>query len=306
MNIIYKSIWQVQFMDRVRRLIGLENMERSGIKMYDGSGVGVAILDTGLCLDNEDVGGRVAAFFDFINDRETCYDDNGHGTHIAGIIGGDGRNSGGKYRGIAPKCHFIIGKVLDENGKGSVEDVKNAVDWVIGEKKRLNIRILNISIGMFPDAKTKEQFELLETVEKAWDAGLVVVVAAGNNGPEQMSITNPGISPKVITVGAIRERRVQRYYSGIGPTKECIMKPEILAPGQKIVSCKNDFGSYTIKSGSSMATPVVSGVIALLLQKEPWLEPIDVKIRLYERAQDMGLNKKLQGWGTINVLKLLG
>jgi len=293
-------------MDRVRRLIGLEGMEKAGMRMYNGAGVGVAVLDTGLCIENEDVGGRVAAFSDFINNKKKCYDDNGHGTHIAGIIGGNGRNSGGRYRGIAPKCHFIIGKVLDEQGNGSVVDVKNAINWVIGEKERLKIRILNISIGMFPDAKAKEQQELLEIVEKAWDSGLVVVVAAGNNGPEKMSITNPGISPRVITVGAIRERRVQKYYSGIGPTKECIMKPEILAPGQKIVSCKNEAGSYTTKSGSSMATPVVSGVIALLLQKEPWLSPIDVKIRLYEKAQDMGLDKKLQGWGTVNVPKLLG
>lgn len=292
-------------MDRVRRLIGLDGMEKSGCKMYNGAGVGVAILDTGLCLDNEDVGSRVAAYYDFINNKEICYDDNGHGTHIAGIIGGDGRNSGGRYRGIAPKCHFIIGKVLDESGNGNVVNVKDAINWVIEKKDRFNIRILNISIGMFPDAKKKEQLDLLEIVEKAWDSGLVVVVAAGNNGPEKMSITNPGISPKVITMGAIRERRVQRYYSGIGPTRECIMKPEILAPGQKIVSCKNESGSYTTKSGSSMATPVVSGVIALLLQKEPWLSPIDVKIRLYKKAQDMGLDKKLQGWGTINVPKLL-
>jgi len=292
-------------MDRVRRMIGLDKLEYSSLGRYNGRGVGVAILDTGLCIENRDLSGRVAAFSDFISNKKQCYDDNGHGTHIAGIVGGTGRNSNGLYRGIAPKCHFVIAKVLDRNGNGNVNCVKRAIEWVISIKEKYNIRILNISIGMFVETNSNEQAKLVDIVEKAWDAGIVVVAAAGNNGPQQMSVTNPGIIPKIITVGAIQERKVQRYYSGRGPTRDCILKPEILAPGQRIMSCKNTVNGYISKSGSSMATPVVTGAIALLLQKEPQLAPIDVKIRLYERAEDLGLSKEKQGWGTINIGKLL-
>lgn len=292
-------------MDRVRSIIGLDKLERSPYRKYNGKGVGVAILDTGLCIENRDLGGRVATFSDFISNKSRCYDDNGHGTHIAGIIGGSGINSNGLYKGVAPGCHFIIGKVLDKDGNGNVTSVKKAIEWIISEKERYNIRLLNISIGMFIESKSREQEQLIEIVEKAWDSGIVVVAAAGNNGPQQMSVTNPGIIPKIITVGAIQERRVQKYYSGRGPTKDCILKPEILAPGQKIMSCRNASGGYVLKSGSSMATPVVTGAIALLLQKEPYLTPIDVKMLLYERAEDLGLPKERQGWGTVNVVKLL-
>lgn len=292
-------------MDRVRKLIGLDRLEQTPYSIYNGEGIGVAVLDTGLCADNIDLNGKVAAFKDFINGKDKCYDDNGHGTHIAGIIGGSGKNSNGRFKGIAPGCHFVVGKVLDSEGNGNVSAVKSAIEWVLWEKERYNIRVLNISIGMFTSSKSKEQNQLINIVEKAWDSGIVVVAAAGNNGPERMSVTNPGIIPKIITVGAIRESRVQKHYSGRGPTSECVMKPEILAPGQKIVSCKNSVSGYTAKSGSSMATPVVTGAIALLLQKYPYMSPIDVKIRLYERAQDMGLSKELQGWGTINIVKLL-
>lgn len=290
-------------MDRVRKLIGLESDDyKCG---YTGKGVGVAILDSGLCIENKEVGQRVAAFQDFVAGREHCYDDNGHGTHVAGIIGGDGRHSGGRYKGVAPGCHFIVGKALDEKGNGTVSNVARGIEWLLRFRKAFNIRILNISIGMFSDVRRQEQEALLDAVEQAWDAGIVVVVAAGNNGPAAMTVTYPGISPRVITVGALRERQVQRYYSGRGPTNDCVIKPEILAPGQRIVSCKNAAQGYDVKSGSSMATPVVAGAIALLLEKSPYLSPVEVKISLHDTAMDQGLSKDWQGWGMIDVRRLL-
>lgn len=195
--------------------------------------------------------------------------------------------------------------MLDEKGNGSVKHVLGGIQWVLSLRERWNVRVLNVSIGMFPDARQKEQEALLRGVEMAWDEGIVVVAAAGNNGPGEMSITNPGISPRIITVGAIREQVRQRHYSGIGPTRDCVMKPEILAPGQRVVSCKNAPQGYVIKSGSSMATPVVSGVIALLLEKRPELSPMEVKMELYDKSVDLGLDKRRQGWGAISARKLL-
>lgn len=264
------------------------------------------MLDTGIYAQNEELGSRIVAFKDFLYGMSKCYDENGHGTHIAGIIGGDGRHSGGRYAGIAPGCHFIALKVLDNRGNGNVKEVVKGIEWVINNKERFRIRVMNISVGMLPDAEEKEKRALIQGVERAWDAGIVVVTAAGNNGPKPMSVTAPGISRKVITVGAIQERKVQNYYSGRGPTPYCIVKPEILAPGINITSCKNARRGYNIKSGTSMATPVVSGAICLLLEKHPALSPAEVKIRLHDSAIDMGLGKNQQGWGKLWIPGLLG
>ncbi len=153
----------------------------------------------------------------------------------------------------------------------------------------------------------------MEYVERAWDAGLVVVTAAGNMGPEPMSITAPGNSRKVITVGSstrfrYRQPNVNADYSGCGPTHECICKPELVAPGTHIVSCSPLWRQgvyYARKSGTSMAVPAVSGSIALLLEKEPYLTNVQVKMRLREAAVDLGLPRNRQGWGMPDLRKLV-
>ena len=149
-------------------------------------------------------------------------------------------------------------------------------------------------------------------MDAAWDAGLVVVVAAGNNGPGQRTITTPGISRKVITVGCSDDYKEVDVagnrmidYSGRGPTNACILKPDIVAPGSNIVSCANQSGSYTRKSGTSMSTPLVSGAVALLLEKYPEMTNLDVKLRLRERAVDLGLPRNQQGWGLLDVERLV-
>ncbi len=131
-------------MDRVRRII---NAQRAYERGYYGEGIGVAVLDTGIYL-HPDFGQRVNCFLDYINGRKAPYDDNGHGTHIGGIIGGDGGASQGTYMGIAPRCHFIIIKILDRKGNGNTEHVVQAVDWLVRHRQAYRIRIVNISIGM--------------------------------------------------------------------------------------------------------------------------------------------------------------
>ncbi len=297
-------------MDRVRRLIHAESAYEKG---YRGKGIGVAVLDTGV-YSHQDLDHRILCFKDFLTGHKKCYDDSSHGTHVCGILAGSGRASAGRYRGIAPECNIIGLKVLDQYGNGKKEDVLNGIEWVIQNKETYGIRILNISVGSTMEGRKAERI-LTEAVEKAWDQGLIVVVAAGNMGPKPMSITVPGNSRKVITVGSsddcrsTRGKGVKSCYSGRGPTAECICKPDISAPGSMVVSCnvpgRRNVGVYGVKSGTSMATPIVSGAIALLLSREPTLTNVEVKMRLRETAEDLGLPKTQQGWGQIHVGKLL-
>ena len=134
---------------------------------------------------------RIVAFRDFVNGKPSCYDDASHGTHVAGILGGSGKSSGGKYCGIAPGCRIVSGKVLDSFGAGEVENLIRAIEWVIEQRDVYRIRILNISAGT-TRTKDRQARELLRCVERAWDGGLVVIVAAGNLGPESGKHYDPG------------------------------------------------------------------------------------------------------------------
>lgn len=276
-----------------------------------GRGVGVAVLDTGI-YPHIDFDDRIIGFYDVIRRRKNPYDDNGHGTHISAIIGGSGAASDGRYSGIAPGCSLISVKVLDSKGNGYASDVLAGLRWIREQKERLGIRIVNISVGSYSRKNMTENSALVRGVDAAWDDGLVVVVAAGNNGPGPRTVTTPGISRKVITVGCSDDHKEVNVlgnrmvdYSGRGPTGACICKPEIIAPGAGIISCSNDARRYSVKSGTSMSTPIVAGAIALLLEKYPDMSPKDVKLRLRERAADLGLPRNQQGWGILDVERLL-
>ncbi len=296
-----------------------------------GNNIGVAIVDTGIWPheDFTNEGNRIVGFYDVINGKEAPYDDNGHGTHVAGIVGGSGKTSGGHYIGIAPKCKLIGVKVLNEKGDGNISDVLAGLQWVVNNKEKYNIRIVNISVGATTNDDIDESSMLVKGVNAVWDEGIVVVVAAGNNGPNPMSISIPGISRKVITVGSSDDNYTvdvfgskKKDYSGRGPTSACIKKPDVIAPGSNIVSCgldrnvklkntssRNNYkriaAMYTRKSGTSMSTPIVSGAIALLLSKYPRMNNRDVKLKLRTGTLDLGFNHPKQGWGLINIPKLL-
>lgn len=280
-------------------------------KGLTGKGIGVAVLDTG-CFLHGDFDSRIVAFTDIVRRKRIPYDDNSHGSHICGIIGGSGRASQGKYRGIAPGCQLIPVKVLDRRGNGFASDVLSGLRWIRANRKNYNIRIVNISVGSLSRKGIEENSSLVRGVNEAWDDGLVVVVAAGNMGPQRCTITTPGISRKVITVGCSDDYKEVNVmgsrmvdYSGRGPTGACVLKPDLVAPGASIISCSNQPGEYTAKSGTSMATPLVSGAIALLLQKYPDMSNKDIKLRLRERCTDLGLPHTQQGWGLLNIEKLL-
>ena len=281
---------------------------------YLGTGICAAILDTGIAL-HPDLKDRVTGFRDFTGSSIKCRDDSGHGTHVAGILAGNGISSGGTYAGMAPRTDLLIGKVLDREGNGNVDNVISGIQWVMESAVSCGIRIVNISVGTQPDLAQSQKDRLQKAVEELWDMGLIVVVSAGNYGPRSGTVVVPGNSRKVITVGVpdspssfSRSRRERINYSGRGPTNECVIKPDIFAPGTGILSCNSRFSfpgepSYIMKSGTSTATPVVSGALACLLSKYPDMTNVEVKLKLRESC--MKIPGTESGWGLLNVEQLM-
>lgn len=287
-----------------------------------GKGVNIAIIDTGVFRhpDLTRPVNRIIAFKDFINHRKQPYDDNGHGTHITGDAAGNGWVSKGKYKGPAPEAGIVGVKVLDKNGEGYDSTIIKGIEWCIANKQRLKLRILSMSFGG-PVSNSGEDDLLTQAVEKAVKAGLTVVISAGNSGPGPRSIDSPGISPFAITVGAVNDRRTITqsddsitFYSSRGPAPGGKVKPDIVAPGESVTSLLAP-GSrlarqmpgqkvgklYFVLSGTSIATPIVSGAAAQLLQLRPCLSPRQVKATLKRNAFNLGLKPNTGGSGEINM-----
>lgn len=297
-------------MRNVREMLEINDIHAKG---NYGVGVTVAVLDSGIC-SHPDFGNRIKIFKDFVNKRNTIYDDEGHGTHVSGIIAGNGSLSRGILKGVAPKTDIVSLKVLDNRGIGKESNVIEGIHWIIDNGKRYGIRVVNISFGTLgKDGNSNER--LMQEVELLWDLGYVVVVAAGNNGPDISSITTPGDSRKVITVGASNDNvrmmingRMKTNYSGRGPTLECIQKPDIVAPANHIISCCNLWQKkyyYVAKSGTSMSTPIVTGIISLLLSQNKDLTNVECKKIIKSTATDLKLEKNRQGWGLICPKKVM-
>jgi serine protease AprX len=264
----------------------------------------VAVMDTGI-FRHRDFGGRIVGFCDCVGGKNTVYDDSGHGTHVAGIIAGSGASSNGKYAGLAGGANIVAVKVLDSSGNGKIDDVLRGVDWLMENHGKYNIRVVNISFGSAMNLDSDNASgcgRMVEGIERLWDSGMVVVAAAGNSGPKPGSVTAPGVSRKVVTVGAFDE---VRFRSGRGPTKDCVVKPEVLVRGTNIVSCSNIQGRYAMKSGTSMAAPIVSGAVARLLQKNPTLTPGVVKLKIHDSAIMQEKYRSLCAWGVLDVGRLL-
>lgn len=274
----------------LRQTLGVDNAT------WAGRGIGVALIDSGLEMSAE-FQGRVTRFVDFTQGGivTTPYDDYGHGTHVAGTIGGSGAlSSNNSYRGLAPSVKFTVLKVLDKNGAGYTSDVIAAVDYAVANRAALGIDIINLSLG-HPIYEPAGSDPLVQAVERASQAGIIVVAAAGNYGknpttglPGYAGITSPGNAPSAITVGAVRtEDTVSRDddripdYSSAGPTwYDAFVKPDIIAPGHNIVAVAAKHGTlyqtypqliaadgdYMRLSGTSMATAVTTGSVALILE----------------------------------------
>ena len=205
---------------------------------------------------------------------------------------------------MAPKCKMIVLKVLDQEGNGSVEQSMKAFRWILENQEKYNIRIVNISMGMVPRGNQQGERYILAATELLWNMGMVVVAAAGNLGPKPGSVTVPGVSRKIITVGSYDTAQ-----SGWGIDEEMMVKPDLVAPGNQVVSCnafwKQDKKPYIAKSGTSMSTPIVTGAVARLLSKEPNLTNMEVKRRLIQSCKKFPKMETRWGHGLLNVQQLM-
>ncbi len=294
-------------MYRVRKQLGCSDSLQQSCR---GNSVTVAVLDTGI-YRHPDFMGRIIGFQDFVNYQSIVYDDSGHGTHVAGCIGGSGAASGGRYKGIAPRSLLLVGKILDKEGEGSIDSMYHGLLWILENRLRYRIRILNISVGIGQSREEKHLDEVVGLLEAVWDAGIVVICAAGNSGPDSGTISPLGKSRKVITVGCHeggyfgKREDLCENYSGRGEDELRHGKPDIVAPGTDIISCANTGNRYAKKSGTSMATPIVAGAAALLLQKYPYLNNEQVKRKIIYSAKDLGEAWNKQGFGMLDIENLL-
>src|SRR4030095_13020563 len=239
--------------------------------------------------------GRIIATRDFTDDRGPGIDLNGHGTHVAGIIAASGLNRFDESEGVAPGANIISLKVLDAEGRGVAGDVIEAIDWAVANRKRYNIKVINMSLGG-PVTQGWRDDPLCQAVERAYRAGITVVTSAGNFGKAEDGrsiyggITTPGISPFAITVGALNTKGTPyrsddevASYSSKGPTMyDHLVKPDLVAPGNKILGLAVP-GSTIVRehpalvvsmpegkrlqlSGTSMAAAVVSGAVGVLFE----------------------------------------
>ena len=194
-------------MDRVRQLVRYWCDDTFSGKCL-GKGVTAAVLDTGLA-PHPDFRGRVRVFLDLTKGKKQLrqpYDDSGHGTHVAGILAGDGRMSGGLLAGMAPEAELVILKVLDEKGEGSIEDILRGIRWVEENAARLGIRVVNISVGAKSGLGEEKERRLLSAVETLWDQNLVVTVSAGNQGPWGRIRGCAGHQPQDHYRGSLKDR----------------------------------------------------------------------------------------------------
>jgi serine protease AprX len=296
-----------------------------------GQGVGVAVVDSGVYA-HPDLAGRIVASIDFTAASPTVSttstgDPGGHGTHVAGLVAGDGTLSGGEYTGVAPRANIINVRVIDANGGSNVSTILRGLQWVLANRTTYNIKVVNLSLGA--KAMGSYKSDLMATAAEVLNfAGVTVVVSAGNTGPLAGTITTPATDPYVVTVGALDDNGtslrlddLMAIFSARGRTAfDNLSKPDLVAPGRKMVSLRSPgseldtlfadrqvtatgalTADYYRLSGTSMAAPVVAGVVALMVERNPTLSPAQIKKRLKSTATSLGFGTAFdRGAGLVN------
>ncbi len=302
--------------DNAVKTLGVDKLWEKG---FTGKDVTIAVIDTGI-YPHKDFEGKIIGFKDFCNGYKEAYDDQGHGTHVAGDSAGTGAMSAGKYKGTAPDAKLVGVKSLDKNGAGKFSDIIKGIQWVVQNKDKYNIKVMNMSLGG-PAFMSYKEDPIAQAAQKALDAGIVPVIAAGNSGPKPGTVGSPGNNPNVLTVGAFDDKNtIERYddeiakFSSRGPTKiDNLEKPNILSPGVNITAATS-YGSpldthpsiphagpdYITISGTSMATPIMAGIVADIVQARPDLSPKEIIEIFTSTASKMpGLDGNQQGSGVV-------
>jgi serine protease AprX len=299
-----------------------------------GQGVGVAIVDSGV-YPHPDLAGRIVASIDFTSESPTVSsastgDPGGHGTHVAGLVAGDGSLSGGAFTGVAPRANIVNVRVIDATGSSNVSTILRGLQWVLANRVTYNIKVVNMSLGSTPTGSYKS--DLMATAAEVLNfAGVTVVVSAGNTGPFAGTVTAPATDPYVITVGALDDNGtslslddLMAAFSSRGRTLfDNLSKPDLVAPGRKMVSLRSPGSAldtlfadrqvtatgaltadYYRLSGTSMAAPVVAGVIALMVERNPTLSPAQIKKRLKSTATALTFGTAFdRGAGLVNAYR---
>ena len=298
------------------------NCQETGEPCLTGEGITIGVIDTGVDYTHADLGGctqttdindgscsKVIGGYDFINNDNDPIDDQGHGTHVAATAAGNG-----VLKGVAPDAKIYAYKVLDSSGSGSWETVIAGIERAVDQNQDGNfddhLDIISLSLGGLGDPDDA----ISQAIDNAVSAGVVAVVAAGNSGPSSQTIGSPGTARKAITVGAVNKCDILAPFSSRGPVSwdnGVLLKPDLTAPGVNICAAQWDNAwpdrqcldsEHTAISGTSMATPHVSGAAALLLQAHLNWNPEMIKSVLMSTSLDLGLKLIQQGTGRINLV----
>ena len=313
----YSKFNAVEYISSLSKATCQMNVSKEILKAEEvalmGKGVNVAVIDTGIFPHADFLLGenRIKFFKDFVAEKKEPYDDNGHGTFVCGVCAGGGYLSKFKFCGIAPKAKLFVLKALDENGEATANKILDAMEWVFDHHIAENIRVVCMSFGSEPIGYNDP---IMLGANALWKDGVVVVAAAGNSGPKESTIKSPGISPEIITVGGFDDNRFDdnsfnkdffemANFSSRGPALRHF-KPDLVAPSVDITSCgiKN---FYTKLSGTSVATPMIAGVVCLMLERFPNLSPNQIKTKLLQGCSSIGFDANSEGYGVPNLLKIL-
>lgn len=267
----------------------------------------VVVIDTGLYphIDFNLGRNRVVKFVDLINNKQSIYDDNGHGTFISGVLCGSGCVS--RYAGIDKISNLIVIKALDNVGETTTIKILEAMQWILQNKEKYNISTVCMSFG----SVYRKDDPLVKAAEILWNNGIVVVTAAGNSGPNEKTIMSPGSSRRVITVGSLNDISSGNIsvadYSSRGPSGN-YYKPDMVVPGTNIIST-NVFSDnkkfYTQMSGTSVSTPMVAGVASLLRYINPNYTPDEIKYMLINACTKIDGDRNKEGYGYLDLRNLV-
>ena len=285
--------------NKAKKFINLEKLTEH--KHY-GNNVTIAVIDTGISphLDFIFPYNRIIDFKDLVNNKTLPYDDNGHGTFVASILAGSGKRQENKYCGIAPRVNIVAIKALDNKGETNSNKILDAMQYVYDNAEKFNIKIVCMSFGSdslgFNDPLQKGATSL-------WNKGITVVAAAGNSGPKDHTIKSPGASKKIITVGGLSSLDSNPLevadFSSRGPVLDRF-KPDLVAPSVDITGCSLDCKNpYTKMSGTSVATPIIAGICAIMLEKNPTASPDRLKYLLVNNCTFIKHERNSEGFGYI-------